>query len=62
EARVVAGRELIAGPLSTDGRFQKVTIPFDLPRSDFGVQFRVRSTGRLRLSAEPHVDLEPVPR
>jgi len=62
EARVVAGHELTSDALSTDGRFQKVTVPFELPSSDFGVQFRVRSTGRLRLSAEPHVDLEPEPR
>jgi predicted SAM-dependent methyltransferase len=59
EARVVAGYELTSDEFPTDGRFQKVAVPFELPRSDFGVQFRVRSTGRLRLSAEPHVELEP---
>jgi predicted SAM-dependent methyltransferase len=59
EARIVAERKLTSGSFTTDGRIREVAVPFDLPRSDFGVQFRLRSTGRLRLSAEPRVDIEP---
>src|SRR5262249_47277527 len=58
EATVVASKELTAEDLPPDGGFHDIALPFDLSRAEVGVQFRLLTTGRVRLAAfcSPDVD------
>ncbi len=58
EEEVVAARTLVAGGLRTDGALNQVTLPFDLAETAFGVQFRLRTAGRVRVTALFEVEVE----
>jgi len=57
---VVASKELAAGDLPPDGAFHDIALSFDLSRAEVGVQFRLLTTGRVRLAAFCALDVDEV--
>ncbi len=57
---VVASKELTAEDLPPDGTFHDIALSFDLTRAEVGVQFRLLTTGRVRLAAFCSLDVDEV--
>jgi hypothetical protein len=55
DSEPIAQRELTAMDLPPDGSWIDVSVPFELDSTAFGVQFRARTVGRVRLAAELNV-------
>jgi SAM-dependent methyltransferase len=58
EGRVVAERFLTQDDLPPDGRLREVDLPFSLTRTEFGVQLRVQSLGRVPVKARLRTEVE----
>jgi hypothetical protein len=57
DSEAVVERELAARDLPRDGGWHEVSLPFDLDDTAFGVQFRVRTTGRAPLAVRAAVEV-----
>ena len=58
EVQVLTARELLADELGRPGSPAEVTIPFELPQTEFGVQFRLFSNGRTGVRARLQVEID----
>jgi 2-polyprenyl-3-methyl-5-hydroxy-6-metoxy-1,4-benzoquinol methylase len=58
EPRVVAERTLTQEELPPDGQLREVALRFELGRTEFGVQFRVETLGRVPVTARARADVE----
>jgi SAM-dependent methyltransferase len=58
EGRIVAERLLTQDELPADGKIHEVALPFSLSTTDFGVQLRIQSLGRVPLRARLRVEIE----
>ncbi|MDQ2984765.1 MAG: methyltransferase domain-containing protein [Actinomycetota bacterium] len=57
DAEAVVVRELTAADVPPDGEWVELALPFELDETAFAVQFRARTAGRTRLSADLDVDV-----
>jgi SAM-dependent methyltransferase len=58
DSEIIAQRDLTVLDLPPDGSWVDISLPFDLDATAFGVQFRARTLGRVRLAAELEVAVE----
>jgi 2-polyprenyl-3-methyl-5-hydroxy-6-metoxy-1,4-benzoquinol methylase len=58
DATPIASRVVTLEEISSDGALHELVLPFQLARTEMGVQFRLHTTGQVRLCAELGVSIE----